>query len=423
MRHSDEGHGAIPDGIVITRLVARPPATHPSEVKSEGLGSDACPDDAGPAPLAGVTLAIKDNIDVAGTVTTEGSRFTQAEARPAVRDAAVVSALLRAGAIGVAKVNLHEFAYGTTSANPWFGRVPNPVRPDRIPGGSSGGSAAALAVGIADLALGSDTSGSIRMPSACVGVVGLRPRAGVLDMQGVQPLCPSFDTVGPMAKSVELVAAAWAAMERGAGAAASAVTTLGVIAGAGGLPRLARRVAVLDGDGRLPAGFARVLARVGAIAVPSDEFGEDDIEAALEQLWPAFRYEAARTHAERFAARASEYDPSVAAKLASAATATVEQHHAGLVALAARRRRLLADWDAAGIDALVTPTIGCPVPAVTDSEFSFQDALGRYAAVWSGLNLPALAIGGVQVVGRTEADVLAFGLKLEAAGLTPEPAP
>src|SRR5690606_5832235 len=148
-------------------------------------------------------LAVKDNIDVAGAPTTGGSRIFGHE--PALATAPTVAALATAGARPVAKVNLHEFAYGVSSDNPWHGRGPNPRFPDRIPGGSSGGSAAAIAAGIAELALGTDTAGSIRIPAACTGVVGLRPRNGSLDLAGVQPLCPSFDTVGPMAESVSLV--------------------------------------------------------------------------------------------------------------------------------------------------------------------------------------------------------------------------
>src|SRR5262245_66046974 len=107
------------------------------------------------------------------------------------------------GYANVGKTNLHEFAYGTTSENPHFGNVPNPIAPGRVAGGSSGGSAAALALGLADAALGSDTGGSIRIPAACCGVVGFKPTWGLVPLDGCFPLAPSLDHAGPMAPSVE----------------------------------------------------------------------------------------------------------------------------------------------------------------------------------------------------------------------------
>ena len=105
-----------------------------------------------------------------------------------------------AGYANVGKTNLHEFAYGTTSENPHFGSVPNPIAPDRIAGGSSGGSAAALAAGLVEAALGTDTGGSIRIPAACCGIVGFKPTHGLVSLTGCFPLAPSLDHGGPMAR-------------------------------------------------------------------------------------------------------------------------------------------------------------------------------------------------------------------------------
>jgi Asp-tRNA(Asn)/Glu-tRNA(Gln) amidotransferase A subunit family amidase len=113
-----------------------------------------------------------------------------------------VRRLEAAGYAVVGKTNLHEFAYGISSQNPHFGTVPNPAAPGRLAGGSSGGSAAALAAGLADAALGSDSGGSIRIPAAWCGVVGLKPTYGLVPTDGCFPLAPSFDHVGPMARSV-----------------------------------------------------------------------------------------------------------------------------------------------------------------------------------------------------------------------------
>ena len=152
-----------------------------------------------PAP-AGVRLAVKDLIDTAGLVTTYGSAIYREHVPE--RTASSVIALEAAGYGVVGKTNLHEFAYGITSDNPHFGAVVNPLDASRIPGGSSGGNGAALAAGLCEVALGTDSAGSIRLPAACCGVVGFKPTWGLVPADGVFPLAPSFDTVGPMAVTV-----------------------------------------------------------------------------------------------------------------------------------------------------------------------------------------------------------------------------
>jgi len=123
-----------------------------------------------------------------------------------------VARLRRAGAVVIGLTNLHELAYGITSDNPRFGRVVNPAARDRIPGGSSGGSAAAVAAGVVEAALGTDTAGSIRIPAACCGIVGFKPSYDALPRDGVLDLAPSLDHVGPMTRDVEGAAALFAAM-------------------------------------------------------------------------------------------------------------------------------------------------------------------------------------------------------------------
>jgi aspartyl-tRNA(Asn)/glutamyl-tRNA(Gln) amidotransferase subunit A len=160
--------------------------------------------------LRGAAVAIKDLMGVRGWPLSGGGT---AMGRPvASADAEVVARIRAAGGVPVAAANLHEFAYGVTSDNPHFGRVVNPVSPDRIPGGSSGGSAAAIAAGVVRHAIGTDTSGSIRIPAACCGVVGLKPSYDAVPRAGVVDLAASLDHVGPMARTVGECAELFAAM-------------------------------------------------------------------------------------------------------------------------------------------------------------------------------------------------------------------
>ena len=153
------------------------------------------------SPAPGIRLAVKDLFDTAGLETTYGSAIFAGHVPS--ETAAAVRLLEEAGYANVGKANLHEFAYGTTSENRHFGDVPNPRFPGRVAGGSSGGSAAAVAAGLADAALGTDSAGSIRIPAACCAVVGHKPTHGLVPLDGCWPLAASFDTGGPIAGNVE----------------------------------------------------------------------------------------------------------------------------------------------------------------------------------------------------------------------------
>ncbi|MST32848.1 hypothetical protein GHK86_08965, partial [Acidimicrobiaceae bacterium USS-CC1] len=154
----------------------------------------------------GLRVAVKDLVDVRGVPTTAGSRAVARRAVPAPADAACLAGLRAAMGHGraqlVGKANLHELAAGATGVNPWFGTPVNPLDPRLVPGGSSSGSAVAVATGAADVAVGTDTAGSVRIPSACCGTVGLKTTWGRVPAGGVWPLAPSLDTVGPMARDV-----------------------------------------------------------------------------------------------------------------------------------------------------------------------------------------------------------------------------
>ena len=156
---------------------------------------------AGPGPR----LAVKDCIDVAGLPTTVGCPVIAERARPADQDAAVVAAARRSGAQIVGKTNLSELCWSALGTNAWSGMPVNPADPRRVPGGSSSGSAVAVAAGEADVALGTDTGGSVRIPAACCAVVGLKTTWGRVSLKGVYPLAPSLDTVGPLGADVAAI--------------------------------------------------------------------------------------------------------------------------------------------------------------------------------------------------------------------------
>jgi len=163
----------------------------------------------------GVRLAVKDLIDVAGLPTTAGCRAVADAAAPAAADAACLAGARAAAVAIVGKANLHELAYGGSGVNEWFGTPVNPLDPRLVPGGSSSGSAVAVADGDADIAYGSDTAGSIRIPAAFCGVTGLKTTHGRIPLGGVWPLAPSLDTVGPLSRNVAGTAAGMALLEPG----------------------------------------------------------------------------------------------------------------------------------------------------------------------------------------------------------------
>jgi amidase len=205
-----------------------------------------------PSSGDGIRLAVKDLIDVAGVPTTAGSRAL-ANAPAAGRDASCLAGARAAGARIVGKANLDELAFGASGINEYFGTPVNPLDPGRVPGGSSSGSAVAVASGEADLAYGSDTGGSIRVPSAFCGITGLKTTHGRIPLAGVWPLAPSMDTIGPMARDVAGVAAGLALLQPGFSVAVAAATRIGRI-----------RPADVDVDPVIDAAVDAALARCGA---------------------------------------------------------------------------------------------------------------------------------------------------------------
>ncbi|MBV9485514.1 MAG: amidase [Frankiaceae bacterium] len=175
----------------------------------------------------GPRVAVKDLIDVEGVPTTAGCRAVERTAQPAARDAACLAGLRAADARIVGKANLHELAMLPLGTNPWFGNPVNPLDPDLIPGGSSSGSAVAVANDDADVALGSDTGGSVRVPSACCGTAGLKTTHGRVSLDGVWPLATNLDTIGPMATTVAGLTLGMELLEPGFAVAATPARRIG----------------------------------------------------------------------------------------------------------------------------------------------------------------------------------------------------
>jgi aspartyl-tRNA(Asn)/glutamyl-tRNA(Gln) amidotransferase subunit A len=353
-------------------------------------------------PLAGVPLLVKDVIDTAGVRTTSGSRIYADRIPEATAPA--VQALEAAGAIVVAKTNCDEFAWGVTGQNLIYGDARNPALPGRITGGSSSGNAAALAAGIAPLALGTDTGGSVRMPAGCCQVVGMKPRWGALPTSGVFPLCPSFDTVGPMATTVEECALCYEVLA-GAPLAERELQEIrvGVLTG---MPPLAPHGPEPERDERALA-FAERLEELG---MRSEEVALPVPEA---DIWPVFYAEAAAVHRDTFPARREEYGPTIRAKLDQAQLVDPGAVRQGRRALDSWRVRAQTEPD---VEVIVCPTLGVrEIPPSDVDELELRIAFSAYTRAFSFLGWPAIAIGDVQLAARDVDLLFSVALKWERA--------
>jgi aspartyl-tRNA(Asn)/glutamyl-tRNA(Gln) amidotransferase subunit A len=349
-----------------------------------------------PGPLHGKRLLVKDLIDTAGIRTTYGSKI-YADHVPD-RTATAVQRLLDAGAVLVGKANLHEFAWGVTSQNPWYGTVQNPRHPGRMAGGSSGGNAAALAAGLCDVGIGTDTGCSIRLPSACCGTVGLKPSWGRIPIDGVYPLCPTFDTIGPMATSVADVALMWSVLAgepvpepRLAGLTVGLLTKPPSVGGAA-LP-----------ENRAAEQYVDRLEELGARVV------ETEIPEPEADTWPLFFHEAAESHRATYPARADDYGENVRSKLEHAQTvdpAEVEQARNAVRAWRTYRPE---------VDLYVAPVLGVEIPPVDCDELDVRIPATAFARPFNVLGWAGLAIGDLQFVSPRDEVVLAAGLAWERA--------
>jgi aspartyl-tRNA(Asn)/glutamyl-tRNA(Gln) amidotransferase subunit A len=370
-------------------------------------------------PLLGIPINLKDNIWTRGIRTTAGSKvlrdFVPAE------DATVVRKLARAGAILLGKTNLHEFAYGVTSNNAHYGPARNPWALDRIPGGSSGGSAVAIAAGLCAASVGTDTGGSIRIPSAMCGIVGLKPTFGRVSVFGTIPLAPSFDHVGPLARSI-----------------ADAAILLGLLAGrdpldatssahrvedfSAALRKPIRKFRLgrpreyfwekLDGEVRRAAEAAvRDLEKHGAtIREISLPHLSESADAAANISLAETRY--GHETAGYFPAHAEEYSEEVRQRIDAGGIVLATQYLAGLDV----QKRVRADFDAAfqEVDAIVAPTVPVPAPPIGAEYIEVNGEQIGVRAALVGMNRPANFTGhpAISVPCGFTRDGLPVGLQL-----------
>ena len=327
--------------------------------------------------LAGVPLLVKDLINVAGLRITYGSRIYADHI--ATETAPCVAALEAEGAIVVATTTCDEFAWGVGGQNAHWGDTGNPHRPGRIAGGSSSGNASALAVGMGALALGTDTGGSVRVPAAACGVVGLKTPIGAISTEGVFPLVPALDTVGPMARTVEDCALAWS---------------------------------ILSGEPvpepSLEGKRLGKLTRLPSLGEPepaphdprSDALPGEPVELPVPEhdVWPVFYAGAAESHRGLFPEREAQYGPAIRAKLTQAVRTTPEAARSGHEAMAAWQRAAAEDPP---VDVIVSPVLGLPeLPAIETPEEEFRIAFSSYARPFNFLGWPAIAIGDTQLAAR-----------------------
>ncbi|HET9703403.1 MAG TPA: amidase [Vicinamibacterales bacterium] len=308
-------------------------------------------------PLHGIPISLKDLVDQKGWPTTAGSLVRRDHV--AAADATVTRRLRAAGAVFVGKTNLHEFAFGTTSEDSGFGPAKNPIDPSRSPGGSSGGSAIAIASGMSLGTVGTDTGGSIRIPAAACGIVGLKPEWGHISARGVVPLSRQLDHVGPLAKTVADAWILYNAMQPVAARSKESPTASAIKGLRLGVPAgyLFDR---LDADverGVLAA--IEKLRKKGAVVTEVPLPHAHDIAAVYLHLVLG---DAAEYHARTLLSRPDDYTPNVRLRLEMARYVLAEDYIRALrgkTVIAAEVDRALA-----GVDALVLPALAIPAPPI-----------------------------------------------------------
>jgi len=360
----------------------------------------------------GYRVAVKDLIDLAGTPTTSGSKVIAATAEEAEADALCLAGTRRAVEEGrctiVGKTNLHELAFGVTGINPWFGTPVNPYGADLVPGGSSSGSATAVASGEADIAYGSDTGGSIRIPAACCGVVGLKTTRARVAVTGVRTLARSLDTIGPMGATVAAVSEGMKLLEPGFAPSPAPASRIGRV----------RFPAMPYIDQALDRALAE--SEISVTEITLDDW--DDVTLAAMTILGA---EAWEEHAGLWRAHAGELSPDVAARLEASSYISAEE----VAACWERARSWVSQLGRIfeQVDLLALPTIAEAPPTLQDAARLTEI---RYVSPFNLSGSPALAMpvrGGdhvppsLQLVGPAGGEELlvATAAAIEAAAGSP----
>lgn len=383
----EETQASINAFITVTHELARADAERVDRAREQGRR----------LPLDGMPLAVKDNIDVSGVRRTVGSKFF--EDYIPEDDAEVIRRLREAGAVIVGKALLHEFVYGATCQNQFYGRCRNPWDLDRIPGGSSGGSGAALAADLCIGALGTDTGGSVRIPAHLNGVSGLRPTFGTVSNRGTFPISWTFDTVGPMARSMRDVASLDAvlrshdALDPRAVNSSAPASRVALEEGVEGLRIGVPREFFFDGlDGEIAAlvrGAADRLAELGAHVF---ELSLPGAEEAYEICTLMIRADALALHRERLDKHPELFGADVRERL-GLGEAVKGWEYARMVQRMHEWRRDVRLRFRSDVDLVLTPSANAVAPPVEDAEtISTTAQLTRFTYPWSLAHLPAVSI-------------------------------
>ncbi len=380
-------------------------------------------------PLAGIPIAVKDLIDQRGLPNTAGSSFYR---RVPGKTAPAIRRLEEAGAIVIGRTVLHEFAFGFSSENPWTGAARNPWDIELSTGGSSGGSAAAVAAKMAAGALGTDTGGSVRVPAAVCGIVGLKVTYGRIPLEGVVPLAPTLDTVGPMARSVADAAMMYNVMasisggDPGSLLLPEAVDLTGMRFGVPH-PWVDRVLDPLIAEAF--QGFLGYLASQGAAVIDVDEPLLEPSEMIVFSSYP----EISRVHADWFPSRHHDYGEDVQERLREALLLTVEQGTRGQLWRRELQDRMTLIFE--DIDVLVTPTVAAARKRIGDDEIEigsdqefYRSAFSAFTSLVNQAGIPALSVPvlvegipppSVQLIGPhySENQLLQIGVRMETDGI------
>lgn len=365
--------------------------------------------------LHGVPVLVKDNIDTAGLRTTYASGFFTDHVPQ--HDATVVRRLRAAGAIILGKVSLHEFAFGIRTNNPVIGQGRNPWNLERIPGGSSGGSGAAVAAGMAPMALGTDTGGSVRLPAAFNGITGLRPTTGRVSNHGCMPVSPTHDTIGPMARSVNEVARLFAVMAGYDPAdPISADQPLENF-----LPRLGESIEgmrigiptnhyfenVDAAVGKAVEEAMRVLEKLGARFIDVRVPGAEDAHTHATTI---IYSDACAVHEERLEAGGPQWHPHTLERMRMGLAYTGRDYARAMREREAWHRTLQKVFSE--VDVLLSPTSPTTAPTIADDRSLFEATRAATRNTYAGAfgNLP-----GLSVPCGFSPDGMPIGLMLEAA--------